>query len=78
MAVHEAKVSIKTAQAEVLKLETSVKDAINEWENARKTMAENPIIEMEKRLWKDFINNPEAIEKTVESMRTFRRKKSNK
>ena len=56
------------------KLESDVKEAITDWENAGKSMKENPLIKMEKGLWKDFLVNPSAMEKTVETMKSLQQK----
>jgi len=70
----DTRTKIKTAQTEVTKLECDVKEAIIGWENACKNMKENPLIKMEKGLWKDFVINPTAMEKTVETMKSLQQK----
>ena len=75
----EARSGIKTAQVEVSKLEENVKIASAEWEKACKSQSENPTIEIEKKIWKDFVNKPDNMERTVESMKAYlSRKNSNK
>ena len=65
----ETRNEIKSAQTEVSKFELNVRDAIGEWDKARKSIVENPIIEMEKKIWKDFMNsNFEKMERVIESI----------
>jgi len=71
---HDTKTEIKRAQTAVTRLESDVKEAITDWENACKSMKENPLIKMEKGLWKDFVVNPNAMEKTVETMKSLQQK----
>ena len=71
---HDTRTEIKTAQTAVTKLESGVKEAITDWENAGKSMKENPLIKMEKGLWKDFLVNPSAMEETVETMKSLQQK----
>ncbi len=73
---HETRHAIKSAQAEMSTFEAQVKDAIYEWEKGCNNVKENPLIKMEKGLWKDFMNNPTAMEKTVETMKSLQKKKS--
>ena len=71
---HETRTAIKNAQTDVAQLENNVKEAINEWEKACKSIKENPMIKMEKELWKDFVNNPSKMEKTAETMKSLNKK----
>ena len=65
----ETRCSIKMAQAEVSRIEANVKDTIAEWEKAGKNLRQNPVIKLERNLWKDFMNKPRAMENTVEAMK---------
>lgn len=71
---HEMKVAIKNAESEGKKLTIAASEAINEWDNAYKNVKENPMVRMERELWKSFMNNPASIEKAVETMRCLQKK----
>ena len=59
------------------KFEINVRESTAELEKAIKMNAENPVTEIEKKLWKDFINNPERMEKTVKNMEVYNIKRKN-
>ena len=73
----EGKIKIKAVQNEMGKFEINVRESTAELEKAIKMNAENPVTEIEKKLWKDFINNPERMEKTVKNMEVYNVKRKN-
>jgi hypothetical protein len=66
----ELKAKIKRAQNDVASLETSVRDAVAQWEKSQRSLKENPVIALEKRLWKNFATNPEAMEQSIIAMKS--------
>ena len=66
---HDALSSIKNAQKDVAALETKVKEALNEWEKAGNLLQENPSLQLEKRIWKDFVIDGRKMENDVNIMR---------
>ena len=59
------------------KFEVNVRESTADLEKAIKMNTENPVSEIEKKLWKDFINNPERMEKTVKNMEVYNVKRKN-
>ena len=74
LSCYDATSAIKNAQKEVGQLEHNVKDALNEWERALKLLKENPVLCLEKKVWKDFMNNGAKMESSINVMRQMGKK----
>ena len=67
---YDATIAIKNAQKEVGQLEQNVKEALNEWDRACKLLKENPILCLEKKVWKEFSMDAGAkMESSINAMR---------
>ena len=67
---YDATIAIKNAQKEVGQLEHNVKEALNEWDRACKLLKENPILCLEKKVWKEFSMDAGAkMESSINAMR---------
>ncbi len=65
----ELSAKMKQAQNESKIAEASVKEAVSDWERNRRGLKDNPVLGMEKKIWRDFLNQPEVMAQNITSMK---------
>jgi hypothetical protein len=56
--------------SDVRRLEVSVKDAVDAWDRARRCLKDNPTLNLERSLWKDFFNQPDILERNIQAVKS--------
>jgi hypothetical protein len=66
-------VSAKTQQfaADIRYIESSIKEVVESWEKAKRSITDHPSITTERSIWKDYFVQPEVLERTIQVTKVF-------
>jgi len=65
----EVSARIQQLSADIRYVETSMRDVVEAWDKARRSILDHPAFITERGIWKDYFVQPEMLERTLQVMR---------
>jgi hypothetical protein len=77
LAAPEVSARVQQSSADVRNFELAVKEIVEAWDRARRSLKDNPNLMLERAIWKDYFVQPEVLPRNVQTFKSAQKPSNN-